>query len=115
MTLEVLETRVQEALSNAQAHAEKCSKLIVSSGLVEAFKHCQTVGIEAPKCSLTAQTDNAKKLRETTERKLSDPKWWKKSLESLAIQRYEAEQRALGNVTNFISDGLAAYTAKQKR
>lgn len=115
MTLELLEARIAAAISGAQSHADKCRALVMGTGLTSAIEYCQKAGMEPPKCSLTAQTDNAKKLRDATERKLSDPAWWKNSLESFAIQSYENEQRSMGNVTNFIPDGLAAYMTKRKR
>ncbi|MDP9123161.1 MAG: hypothetical protein M3N82_00910 [Pseudomonadota bacterium] len=43
-------------------------------------------------------------------RKLADSGWWTKSLEVAAIRQYEAEQTAAGNVRNYVSDGLFAYT-----
>lgn len=115
MTLELLESRIESAVSRASEHAQKCGDLVALSGLPAAIEYCQGTGIEPPKCSLTASSDNAQKLRDAATRKLADPKWWKQSLERQALQTYETEQIALGNVTNFVSDGVAAYMAKRKR
>lgn len=114
MTLEILERQVQEARANAVDYAERCGQLISASDLASAIALCGELLIDPPQCSLTAQSENAQRLRDAAARKLSDPKWWAKALETLAIRRYEHEQIALGNVTSFVSDGLAAYNAKHK-
>ena len=114
MTLEILEARVNAAVSAASTHADSCKALVESGDLKEAIEYCTRERIEPPQCSLTAQSENASRLREVAARKLSDSKWWKKSLETNAIRSYEAEQMAIGNVRNYVSDGLAAYTQKNR-
>lgn len=114
MTLEILEARVHDAISAVSSHANNCSTLIASSNLAGALEYCKTENIELPQCSLTAQSENANRLRTVAGGKLSDPQWWAKALETKAIRSYEAEQIAQGNVRNFISDGLAAYHEKHK-
>lgn len=114
MTLEALETRVNAAVSFASSHANACKALSGGGDLKGAIEYCARQGIEPPQCSLTAQSENASRLREAAARKLSDPKWWKTSLETTAIRSYEAEQMALGDVRNHVSDGLAAYMQKSK-
>lgn len=114
MTLEILEARISEATSSAMSHAELCGSFISQNKLAEALDFCARVKIAPPQCSLSAQSENASRLRASTALKLSDPKWWKKALETAAIRNYEAEQMALGNVRNYVSDGLAAYSVKYK-
>lgn len=114
MTLEALEIRVCAAVSFASSHANACKALFEGGDFKGAIEYCARQGIEPPQCSLTAQSENASRLREAAEQKLSDPKWWKKLLETTAIRSYEAQQMALGNVRNYVSDGLAAYMQKSK-
>lgn len=114
MTLEALEARINEAVSSAPTHAGLCHSLISSGDLAAALDYCARAKIDPPQCSLTAQSENANRLRASAAQKLSDQKWWKKALETQTIRSYEAEQIALGNVQNYISDGLAAYTQKYK-
>lgn len=114
MTLETLEARIDEAVSSAVIHAELCGSFITQNKLAEALDFCARANIDPPQCSLSAQSENASRLRASAAQKLSNPKWWKKALETAAIRGYEVEQMALGNVRNYISDGLAEYTAKCK-
>ena len=114
MTLEVLEARVAQAALKAAAKADKCRDLLDKGSLAAAIEYCKSTGIDPPQCSLTAQSENAQRLRLGAERKLSDPMWWGKVLETEAIQNYEGEQMAKGNVRNYVSDGLATYMQKQK-
>lgn len=114
MTLEILVERVNEAISTASDYAANCQKLIENGDLAAAIEYCKNERIDPPQCSLTAQSESANKLRATASRKLSDSKWWEKVLEQKAIRSYEAEQMAQGNVRNYISDGLAAYTKMKK-
>jgi hypothetical protein len=115
MTLEVLEALVEEARAKAVQYASRCAHLVIKGDLVTALEVCKEASIDHPQCSLTATSENAKRLRDAAGRKMSDPAWWKKSLESSAARAYEGEQIAQGKVTNFVSDGLAAYHAKHKR
>lgn len=114
MTLETLEARINAAVSFASSHANACKALSEVGELRGAIEYCTRQGVEAPQCSLTAESENATRLREGVARKLSDPRWWKKSLEITAIRNYEAEQMVLGNVRNYVSDGLVAYRQKSK-
>ena len=115
MTLEVLEARVEEARAKAVQFASRCEHLVASGDLATALEVCKEAAIDPPQCSLTAASENAQRLRDAAGRKISDPAWWKKSLESSAVRVYEGEQIAQGKVTNFVSDGLAAYHAKHKK
>ncbi len=114
MTLEILERQVEEARANAVNYAERCEQFISGYDLAAAIAVCNELSIDPPQCSLTATTENAQRLRNAAARKLADPKWWEKALETKAIRRYEHGQLVQGNVTNFVSDGLAAYHAKYK-
>lgn len=114
MTLETLKARIDAAVSLASSHANACRSLSEVGELKGAIEYCTRQGIEAPQCSLTAESENASRLRGGVARKLSDPMWWKKSLETTAIRSYEAEQMALGNVRSYVSDGVAAYMLKSK-
>lgn len=115
MTFEILETRVAQAMASAHTHANNCHSLIAEGSLAAALEYCTREGIDPPQCSLTAQSENANKLRMVTKRKLSDFKWWEKALETKAIRGYEAEQRAQGNVRNYVSDGAAAYYMQKQK
>jgi hypothetical protein len=115
MTLEILETRVAQAVDRATNEAEKCSELIVGGNLGLALEHCRKMGIEPPQCSLEATSEYAIRLRSSAGRKLSDPKWWDKALEKQATRNYENDQFAQGKVTNYVSDGLAEYMRKHKK
>lgn len=114
MTLEILERQVEKVRANAVNYAERCKQLVSGGDLAAAITMCNELSIDPPQCSLTATSENAQRLRNTAMRKLSDPKWWAKTLEMQAIRRYEHEQIVQGKVTNFVSDGLAAYHAKYK-
>ena len=114
MTLAVLQDRVAAAVASASSQADACKVLLARTGLQDAIGHCVQQGVEPPQCSLTAQSDNARRLREAAARKLSDSSWWAKSMETVVIRRYEAEQSAAGNVTNYVSDGLFAYMQSRK-
>jgi hypothetical protein len=114
MTLEFLERQVEEARANAVNYAERCEQLVSLGDLAAAIAVCNELSIEPPQCSLTVTSENAQKLRTAAARKLSDPKWWIKALETQAIRRYEHQQMVQGKVSNFVSDGLAAYHAKHK-
>lgn len=114
MTLEALETQVNEAVSSAFGHAIHCGELIQRNQLFEAIGYCKRQGVEPPQCSLTAQSENANRLRKGAARKLSDPNWWGKSLEVEAIRSYEAQQIVSGNVRNFVSDASLEYRRKHK-
>lgn len=111
MTLEILQSRVKEASAHAVVHAQHCEEFITNDNLPEVLTYCKGLSVEPPQFSLTANSTNGDRLRATAKRKLSDPKWWEKKLEEQAIRQYEAEQIAKGNVTQFVSDGLAAYHA----
>jgi hypothetical protein len=115
MTLETLESQVAQALETAARNAGKCSELISAGNLKAALDYCRAAGIEPPQCSLVAISENASKLRAAAARKLSDLKWWCDVLEKRVIRDYEGEQFAAGKITNYISDGLAAYMAKRKK
>lgn len=112
MTLEILEMRVEKARERAVEYAAHCEQLVANGDLAAALQVCNELSLDPPQCSLTAKSANAERLRDAATRKLSDPKWWKKELETHAIRNYEGEQIAQGRVTNFVSDGLAAYHAK---
>lgn len=114
MTLEILEARVAEARRSAVKYATRCEQLEAKGDLAAALQVCKELSIDPPQCSLTAKSSNAEHLRDAAARKLSDSEWWKKALETQAIRYYEGEQRAQGKVTNFVSDGLAAYHEKYK-
>ena len=115
MTLKMLEDRLSEALSRAPAYAAKCAELLVIDGLSGVLEYCTRVGIEPPKCSLTAQSPNADKLRWAAARRLADAQWWRKALEIQTVRDYECEQLAQGNVRDFVSDGVFEFTQQKKR
>ena len=114
MTLEILERQVDEARANATSYAVRCEQMVSRGDLAAAIALCNQLSIEPPQCSLTATSENAQKLRTAAARKLSDPKWWIKTLETQTIRHYEYQQALQGKVTNFVSDGLAAYHSKHK-
>lgn len=114
MMLEILEMRIEVARADAVKYATRCEQLVANGDLTAALEVCKDVPIDAPHCSLTAKSENAERLRKAAGRKLSDPAWWRKALETQAIRNYEGEQIAQCKVTNYVSDGLAAYHAKYK-
>jgi hypothetical protein len=113
MALKILEKSIDEAMATASSHAQNCFKLIDQGNLAGAIEYCTREGIDPPQCSLTAQSDNANKLRKEAVRKLSDQKWWEKSLKTKAIRGHEADQ--VISVDGFISEDLADYTQKHKK
>jgi hypothetical protein len=115
MTLEVLINQINEACAKAGEHAAHCGQLIENQGLAAVLAYCQDLSVEPPQFSLTSKSVNGENLRAAAKRKLSDRKWWEKTLELAAIRTYEGEQIAQGKVTQFVSDGLAAYKGHGSR
>lgn len=115
MTLEIIEARITQAMLSASQFAARCNHSIVDGDLATALKVCRDASIDPPHCSLTAKSVNAERLRDAAGKKLSDSAWWKKALEKSVLRQYESEQFAQGKITNYVSDGLASYNAKQKQ
>jgi hypothetical protein len=113
MTLKLLEKSINETMSAASSYAHNCFKLIDQGDLAGAIEYCAREGIDPPQCSLTAQSDNATKLRKEAARKLSDQKWWEKSLKTKAIRGHEAGQNI--PVSDLISKDLVDYKQKHKK
>lgn len=111
-----LEALIDNAQAYAEMHAKRCSELIPKDGLAAALAYCQQQGIEPPQCSLTADSGNARMLRETAARMLSETKWWKRRLGNKAGRDFEHRQIMQGKVTNIISDEtLEHYLSKKRR
>lgn len=110
-----LEALIDNAQANAEMHAKRCAELIPKNGLAAALEYCQQQGIEPPQCSLTADSSNARMLRETAARMLSETKWWKRRLGNKAGRDFEHRQISLGKVTNIISDESLEYYLSKKR
>lgn len=110
-----LETLIYNAQAQAEVHAKFCADLIHKQGLTAALDYCQQQGIEPPQCSLTADSSNAKMLRETAARMLSEIKWWKRRLGNKAGRDFEGRQMLLGKVTNIVSDESLEYYLSKKR
>ena len=109
-----LELQIESAKALAVVHAEKCAVLIGEESLSAAISYCRLQKIEPPQCSLTAQTDNAEKLRNKAISSLTDLKWWSRRLEKQAIQSFEQLQRSQGRMVNFVSDEVLAYVNDKK-
>lgn len=115
MTTSALIDRVNEARASASLHASHCEKLIADQGLVAVLAYCQTLSVEPPNFSLTAASAAADKRRMEATRKLSDTKWWERSLETTEVRKYESEKHARGDTTRSVSDDLALYRAVSPR
>ncbi len=100
---------VNTAVSKSNEHAERCSALITSTGLVEALKYCKSVRLTPPPCSLKANTPHAVRLRSDAARKLADPIWWARNLEQKVMWDFEHSQRMQGRVQNLMSDEMVDY------
>lgn len=111
MKPKILEETIDKAVATAASHARNCLALIEKGSLTGAIEYCAREGIDPPQCSLTAQSENANKLRTEAARKLSDPNWWKKSLKTKAIRGHETDQDI--PVGGFISDELVAFRNKK--
>lgn len=110
-----LEAHINNAQTYAEMHAKRCSELIPKDGLAAALEYCQQQGIEPPQCSLTADSGNARMLREKAARMLSETKWWKRRLGVKAGRNFEYRQILEGNVTNIISDESLEHYLSKKR
>lgn len=112
-------TKLKALIDNAQAqaeqHAKYCSELILKEGLAAGLAYCQQKGIEPPQCSLTADSINARMLRETATRMLGEIRWWKRRLGVKAGRDFEHRQLMEGKVTNIISDESLEYYLSKKR
>jgi hypothetical protein len=106
---------VATAVANTETFAQQCAELIATKGLAAALEHCKQLGYEPPYCSLTANSRHADKIRTATARKLSEHKWWRKTLRDTTIQKFEREQWAAGKVTNYVSDETMAYLRATRR
>ncbi|MBK4736156.1 hypothetical protein [Noviherbaspirillum pedocola] len=106
---------VELAQESAGKHAQHCIGLLTEGRLAEAIEYCSAQGIEPPKCSLTAQSPNAHRLREIAKGMLSDEAWWKKRLKVTALRNYENTAIREGRVTQGISDEMFAYMKSEKR
>jgi len=113
--LSKIEALIDSAQAHAEMHAKLCSDLIQKSGLAAALEYCQKQGIEPPQCSLTADSNNARMLRETAARMLGETKWWKRRLGNKAGRDFEYRQIMEGRVTNIISDESLEYYLSKKR
>jgi len=113
--LSELEALIDNAQAQAEMHAKFCSELIPKEGLAAALEYCQQHGIEPPQCSLTADSSNARMLRETAARMLSETKWWKRRLGNKAGRDFEHRQILHGKVTSIISDESLEYFLSKRR
>lgn len=109
-----IESAIEVAQQAAESHAAKCSSLLLRDMLAEAIDYCKLQGIDPPKCSLTAESPNAHKLRETAKGMLSDLVWWQKRLKLKALRDFEHSQIRAGKVTMGISDEMLEYMATKK-
>ena len=109
-----LELMIKKAENEATFHARKCSEILEAEGLADALQYCSEQSIEPPQCSLTANSDNADRLRATATRMLSEVKWWKRRLKVQARQEFELEQMKQGKVTRYISDDSYEYWRAKK-
>lgn len=110
-----LENLIEQGQAYAEMHAKRCSALISKEGLAAALKYCQKQGIEPPQCSLTADSSNARMLREKATRMLSETKWWERRLGVKAGRNFEHRQIMEGKVTSIISDETLEYYLSKKR
>lgn len=110
----IIQQSIQEKQMGAEMHASFCRDLLAADKLAEALNYCKEQGIEAPQCSLTADSPNARKLREVAKNLLSDEKWWQKRLKLHALRNYEQQQIVQGNVTNGISDEMSDFLRSEK-
>lgn len=110
-----LKNLVAKEQAQAELHAMNCAELILKNGLVAALKYCQEQGIEPPQCSLTADSSNARMLREKATRMLSETKWWERRLGVKAGRNFEYRQIMEGKVTSVISDETLEYYLSKKR
>lgn len=110
-----LEALIDNAQAYAEMHAKRCSELILKYGLAAALKYCQEQGVEPPQCSLTADSRNAKMLREKAARMLCETRWWERRLGVKAGRDFEYRQIIEGKVTNIISDESLEYYLSKKR
>jgi len=106
---------VKLAQESAGKHAHHCIELLNEGRLADALEYCAQQGIEPPKCSLTAESTNAHRLRETAKGMLSDEGWWKKRLKVTALRNYENTAIREGRVTQGISDEMLAFMKSEKR
>lgn len=110
-----LDTLIDNAQAHAEMHAKRCAELIPKRGLAAALEYCQQQGIEPPQCSLTADSANARMLREKATRMLGEIRWWKRRLGVKAGRDFEHRQLLEGKVTNIISDESLEYYLSKKR
>ena len=110
-----LETTIKDYIKDAQVFANECKNKIDSGDFKSALSFADSLGIEPPKCSLTAKSSNADHLRAKAKRMLSDKSWWLKRLKRKAIMDFEAKQLRSGSVQHFISDELYNYCIKNKK
>lgn len=109
-----IESVIEVAQQAAESHAANCSSLLLRNMLAEAIDYCKLQGIDPPKCSLTAESPNAHKLRETAKGMLSDLGWWRKRLKVKALQDFEHSQIKAGKVAQGISDAMLEYMTTKK-
>lgn len=86
-------------IDEALIHSTACRDLLEHENLKGALAYCVAQQVEPPQCSLTAISQNAERLRETTKRMLTDYGWWSKRLKLRAARAAEMRR---------IRDGLAA-------
>jgi len=90
--LSQLKNLIAQEQDHAEIHAKHCSELILKNGLAAALKYCLDQGIEPPQCSLTADSTNAKMLREKAARMLCETRWWERRLGVKAGRDFEYRQ-----------------------
>lgn len=114
MSKNPIQSLVDAAVFKADEHAQLCADIADTKGLAAALEYIAAAGLTPPTCSLTAESANAERLRFEARRKLSDPKWWAKSLKQKTLQDFENDQRLQGKVTNFVSDAMTEYMSRRR-
>lgn len=109
-----LENLIAQEQACAEMHAKRCAELIPINGLAAALEYCQQQGIEPPQCSLAADSNNARMLREKAARMLCETRWWERRLSAKAGRNFENRQIQNGKVTNIISDETMEYYLNKK-
>jgi hypothetical protein len=109
-----IENTIEAAQQTADLHASNCADLLSRNQLAEALDYCKAQGIDPPQCSLTAESPNARKLREKAKGMLSDAAWWRKRLKTKALRDYEQGQIRAGKVDQGVSDAMLDYMTNKK-
>lgn len=110
-----LENLIVQEQAYAEMHAKFCSEIMSKEGLVAGLEYCLKQGIEPPQCSLTADSANARMLREKATRMLSETRWWERRLGVKAGRNFEHRQIMEGKVANVISDKSLEHYLSKKR